>query len=68
MKVAFNISNIIGEDFICDYLLSLSHLSTLNGKLDLAAYVLMFVFVTAANSILIHGMIKTKETKTNTAK
>ncbi|XP_066930937.1 C-C chemokine receptor type 5-like [Clytia hemisphaerica] len=69
LKMNFNSSKIFeNNDFVCDYLLSLSHISTLNGKLDLTAYVVMFVFATAANVILIHSMIKTKETRTNTAK
>ena len=56
------------NDIVCDYMLSLSHLSTLNGKLDLAAYVLMPIVVLSANTLLAYGMIKTKEYKTNTAK
>ena len=68
-KSTMNITDVkITNQIICDYKLSLSDLSTLNGKLDLAAYVLLCIIVVSANILLVYGMVKTKEFKTNTAK
>ena len=54
----------ITNQIVCDHMISLSDLSTLNGKFDLVAYILMFIIVLSANILL----VKTKELKTNTAK
>ena len=55
------------EDF-CNYLLTLRNFSTLNGKIDLVVYLILGILVLFTNIALIYGMLKTKDTKTNTSK
>ena len=52
----------------CSYMLSLSHISTTNGKLDLIAGVFLFILAIFANLLLVYGMAKTKDVKNNTSK
>ena len=53
---------------ICSYMLSLSDISTINGKLDLFVGILLFTFAIVANTLLIYGMLKTKQVTTITSK
>ena len=52
----------------CGYMLSWSHLDTLNGKFEMIVFAILFMLILPSNGLLIYGMLKTKEIKNNTAR
>lgn len=56
------------QEQICQYMLSLGHVTTLNGKFLITVLIFLFLLIIPSNTALIYSMIKTKEIKTNTCK
>ena len=56
------------SDHMCQYMLSLSHVTTLNGKFEIVVFIFLFLLIVSSNTVLIYSMIKTNEIKTNTSK
>eukprot|EP00111_Clytia_hemisphaerica_P020373 TCONS_00060010-protein len=60
--------NITNPEDACRFMLSLSHVTTSHGKLELSFYIIIFLLIMFSNITLIYGLVKTKEIKTNTAR
>ena len=63
----YNVSINYAQD-MCNHMLSLSHVNTLNGKFEIVIFVVLFILIMTSNGLLIYGMLRTKEIKTNTAR